>query len=365
MADGGNVNGDGLAVGPSGLIPPQILNAYQGEEWDIRANLARRAGVRVLYESIDITRDIAPWLLGLEYTDGMGRADDLQISLWDDGRWRTSWSPDKGAKLTVDIFALDQGQAMRLPCGTFSIDEIEYSGPPDTVSIKGVSAWISTALRTEKKTRAWEKISLQGIAQTIASKAGLTLDFSGNNPTYTRVDQKSRSDLDFLTEICEREGCWLKVTNGKLIIYPDEEWQSAPAVAAFTKNGGFVLGYSFRESLTGGYNKIVISWHDPKAKKLIQVAHIPKNAPETGQVLRKNIRCGSIAEAKRIAPNILDRANRSIQEASLDVIGDVRISAGMNVDIAGWGSVIDGRYEIGEPRHSLWPYATSMDLRKI
>ncbi|WP_334469786.1 hypothetical protein [Arsenophonus sp. PmNCSU2021_1] len=65
--------------------------------------------------------------------------------------------------------ALGRVGAPLRPCGTFSIDEIELSGPPDTVSLRGLSASVTTALRT-RSYRAFEQTSLAAIARRIAPK---------------------------------------------------------------------------------------------------------------------------------------------------------------------------------------------------
>ena len=44
------------------------------------------------------------------------------------------------------------------------VDEIEFSGPPDRVEIKALSASLTSSIRDTKRTQAWERYSLQGIA---------------------------------------------------------------------------------------------------------------------------------------------------------------------------------------------------------
>lgn len=65
------------------------------------------------------------------------------------------------------------GQDASLNCGSFKVDEVEYSGPPTKVSIKAVSAALTDGLRETKKTQAWEGYSLQAVAGEIAQRNGL------------------------------------------------------------------------------------------------------------------------------------------------------------------------------------------------
>ncbi|WP_406850629.1 hypothetical protein WH390_02055 [Candidatus Arsenophonus nilaparvatae] len=113
-------------------------------------------------------------MLGIRFTDQLsGQSDELTVELEDSaGRWRGAWYPGKGDTLSLALGRV--GTPLR-PCGTFSIDEIELSGPPDTVSLRGLSASVTTALRT-RSYRAFEQTSLAAIARRIAQKHHLTLE---------------------------------------------------------------------------------------------------------------------------------------------------------------------------------------------
>ncbi len=148
----------------------------------------------VLYNSKNITADIAKYLLSITYKDKThGESDEIEIELEDvDALWQNTWYPEKGAKLTV--------QMGRLNCGVFEIDEIEVKGPPTTVNIRGMATGIVSTLRT-KKSDAHENKTLKQIAEKIASKNSLTV--SGEIPDITigRVTQNKETDLAFLKRV--------------------------------------------------------------------------------------------------------------------------------------------------------------------
>ena len=104
---------------------------------------ARRAALKLLYDSKDISEDLAPFLKSFSFTDSFEAADDLQITLADPmALWRNGWFPDKGATLKATLHVADwtdEGDTAELYCGQFFIDEITAQGPESTVTIKARS----------------------------------------------------------------------------------------------------------------------------------------------------------------------------------------------------------------------------------
>ncbi|MGL5512669.1 MAG: hypothetical protein ACRDBM_05440 [Sporomusa sp.] len=99
----------------------------------------------------------------------------------------------------------------------YSRADAEVSGEPDVVTIRAISAPISTALRGEENTRAWENIRLKNIAGDMADRAEMDLKYlAAYNPHIKRQDQTEQSDLAFLQELCNRAGLSLKATNDTL-----------------------------------------------------------------------------------------------------------------------------------------------------
>ena len=66
---------------------------------------ARRAKVKLLYDGVDISADISPYLLSFSYVDNAhGKADDIQVTLQDrERRWREPWYPKKGSVLDITV----------------------------------------------------------------------------------------------------------------------------------------------------------------------------------------------------------------------------------------------------------------------
>ena len=133
----------------------------------------RQVKPKIVYSKKDITKDLAPYLLSLTYTDyAHGKADDLELRLADPEKlWLSDWYPVKGDKIEASL----EVEGVTLRCGMFEVDKIEVGGPPGEITIRAQSAIITKDLRLTKRTKAWENTSLQAISQEIANRAGLTL----------------------------------------------------------------------------------------------------------------------------------------------------------------------------------------------
>ena len=189
------------------------------------AHVARWAEVVIIYEGVNISRDIAPYLLNFTYTDNASdKADDISLTLEDRERlWCSDWFPSKGDKIRASIVIHDweaANQTQSLPCGTFEVDQIECSGPPNQVTIKAVSTLVSKPMRQEKHTKAWENVKLSTIAGDMAGKNGLRLFWdSSEDPFFERRDQVETSDLEFFSGLARDYGIVVKVTDTQLVCY--------------------------------------------------------------------------------------------------------------------------------------------------
>ena len=135
--------------------------------------LARRIDLSIQYENVDISTDISPYIESIGFCDNAsGEADDFSLTLEDrKGLWQGDWYPEKGAKIDVDLVAInwtkDESQ-IKIPCGKMEIDEVESSGPPKKFQMKAVSVYCSGEIR-ETRTKGWEGVTLKQIATDIAN----------------------------------------------------------------------------------------------------------------------------------------------------------------------------------------------------
>lgn len=327
---------------------------------------AARTEIKLWYNDVDISADVAPMLVSFEYHDfASGQVDDLQVSFKDpDRRWLNEWYPDEGARLRAAIIWTEDNITRALPCGEFVIDTPQYSHP-GVITLKGTAASVTTSLRRQKRTREWRAVTLKAIAKKIAEEQGVIMLFQGSDtPVIAKVQQKDESDLKFLLEVCEREGYGLKVESNRLVVYPRDEFDSNEPVRTIELGSSAVLGYQFTEDKVNTYKACKVRYKHPD-KGYVEVTYTPHDAVENGQVLVIRTHVGSEAEALRIAKAKLDLANRSRISCEMELVGDVRLVSGVNVTLAGWG-VLDGKYAIDEATHTkATGYRTKLKMIKV
>ncbi|MCL2458901.1 MAG: contractile injection system protein, VgrG/Pvc8 family [Desulfobulbus sp.] len=346
---------------------------------DVRPEeLARRAQLQVTIGGHDATSYIEPYLTSFTFSDqAEGKSDEIQIELHDrDGKWRNGWLPSKGAKITAAIRCLNwfgPGQSPALNCGSFTCDEVSYSGPPDKVSIKGVSASLTGPLRETERTQGWEAFSLEGVAGDIAGRNGLSLFYDAGAHAFDRQDQRGESDLAFLTRLAEERGVSVKVRDDQLILYGARDADARPAGLTFQRSGeGFatVSEYDFKEKSEGtGFTACEVQYHDPATGETHTATYNPSGKPLDEETTIKPLvmdrRIESEAAAMELARNSLRGQNGGECAGSFTIMGHPGLVAGMTVSMSGFGR-FDGAYFVTKADHKLGgKYTTSAEIRRV
>lgn len=330
----------------------------------------RREELQIKYNNADITKSIQDYLISFTYNDnGTGKADDVSITIDDkQGKWRGSWMPTHGARLTVDIVLynwLKDSTARRIKCGTFYVDSISYDGPPDVMTIKALSYDLAGGLKNEEKNKAWEKVTLSQIVKRIASAAGLKTMFEINDVTYDRIDQTQQSDVAFLSQLVEKEGGNLKITSDTIVVYDDRRFESTAPVKTIKRGESDVISYGFnRNTLDAAYSKCTVSYYDSSKKKTYSGTFTAPGMAK-GPTLKLQQRVESNAEALRLAKNELRKRNREANKAQFVLMGDPDIVQGITVKVEGYGE-FDAVYFVESVSQSIsGGFKTTVNMRKV
>ena len=237
--------------------------------------LARRTSVDVMFGGTDITNDIKPYLTSIVYTDDADDlADDLKIQIQDrDKVWLQKWLTEAveaaaGGKLSISAVIRPENWKKKgtLKTGAFELDSVDASGPPATVTINSTSLAFSNDLRQTKKSKAWKNYNLSGIASEIAGNGGLSCQYEAStNPSYDRVEQTRQSDIEFLRKLCQDAGISIKVTDGKLVLYDQAEYEAKAPVLTIEEGakGGYIKYKLHSGSADTKYSKCRVRYMDP------------------------------------------------------------------------------------------------------
>jgi uncharacterized protein len=330
----------------------------------------RRITLEVLYDNQSITADIDPFVTGISFTDHLvGQVDDISISLGDrERKWTNSWMPKKGSSLLVSLSISpdwDTTKIIKRKVGFFEIDEINTSGPPNNVEVRGISVPESSSLRGEEKTRAWENVSLKKVAQDLAKKHRLKLYFSvQENPIYDRLEQQNETDLAFLMRICNEASLALKIANQTIYIFDEARLERDGAVTTISRLDHRLKSWSGNDTLNGIYKACTVSYTNPKTKKTYKYTFTPPKPPKTSKILFVNEEVTSQAAAIRLAKAKLRAANKGATTFSLTMAGFLNLYSGQNIMLKDFGS-FDGKYIITSFSGKIGSSSeTSLELRK-
>jgi phage protein D len=225
-------------------------------------------------------------ILSFAYTDNTSdQADDLAIMVADPHRtWMQSYLPTKGLECKASIKILNwmsPFDTRELKCGTFYIDNVGFSGPPNAVSIKATSIPINTGIKTEKKNKSWENADLKTIAGGIATENKLELSYDTTiNPTVKRTDQVEKADIQYLRERAKESALSIKIHDKKLVVYSEKEYEQKVAIHILKYGASNILGWDFNSKCDDTYDSAENAYVNPETGKLNKTTFNPEQKPE-------------------------------------------------------------------------------------
>lgn len=336
----------------------------------------RKAVLNLTYNSADITADVTPYLLSFDYTDTAksDETDELVVVFEDkDALWKTGWFPKRGAKLAATLTCHDWPGGKTLDCGSFEIDKIQFTGPPNTCTIKALALGITSSIRREKITKAWENYYLRDIAQQVTSRHGFELHYdSAVNPKIERFDQREQSDIDLLLELCKNNGLGLKATDGKVVIFEEKLFDEQAPSYTFTRDADGYISHNIEANTADIYSACEVKYLDPKQKILVSYRHVPgasewsQEKPPSGYTLKIDQRCTCQADAERLAKSKLREANKREATGNIDSLGDPEIHSGKTSSLKNYGKFDEGKFFIDRVRNHYdksGGYTSDADIR--
>ena len=300
-----------------------------------------RAHRRVIYALVvngrDVSQLVRPLLVRLQLRESRGEeADQLDITL-DDSTGNLALPP-VGAAITLQLGYQHTGMVDK---GSFTVDEIEHSGTPDTVNLRCRSAELRSTLR-QRASQSWHGATLGQIVRDIAAKNRLqaNVDETLAGRRVQHIDQTNESDVHFLTRLGRQHDAVATVKKGRLVFLPIGSTKNSSGkeleAILLTRSDGDRHRYhcAARDSDTG----VRAYWQDARAaEKKAAIAGTEDNL----KTLRDSY--ATEADARAAAQAELGRIERGAATLEITLaIGQPALMVQTPVNVRGWKPEIDG-----------------------
>lgn len=310
---------------------------------------------RIEANSQDITAAILDRFISLRLTDEAGMQSDMvEITLADHNPLVPIVMPETGAELRVFL-----GYGMEVQdMGLYVVDEIELSGWPGAMTIRGKAAPYDTSkggksdLQTQKS-RSWKKgTKLGDVVAKIAKEHGMepAVSKSLQGVALPHLDQTEESDISFLVRVGKRYDAIAKPAGGKIVMAKAGEMKSAsgedlppiPVVAGECSR--FTMTVARRESP----GTVVAYHHSKRTAKRIPVT-LGKGEPTR----RLRHWYPDEESAKAAAQAELDKRARGEHKLQLTMPGNPQLAAESPLNATGFRAGVDGEWLVTRVTHSL------------
>ncbi|WP_299307817.1 contractile injection system protein, VgrG/Pvc8 family [uncultured Croceicoccus sp.] len=299
---------------------------------------------------------ISPRLISLTLTEKRGgEADQLDIVLHDhDGALEL---PKPGAVLALQLGWVEGSDVPigLVDKGRFKVDEVEWSGPPDIVTLRARSANFSASF-DQRQHRSHIGRTLGEIVSDIATRQNLTAQIAAElaDIVIDAIEQNGMSDAALLRRLGRRYDAAATIKAGRLIFAPIGAGQTASGtpipVASITRASGD--RYSYRRGERGQFGGVEAEWDDRNAAERKTVA-TGAASDRPRKKLKRSF--ASEAAAKRAAQSESEKMERAAAEFEIELVhGRPDLYPDRALAVSGFKSEIDGQaWLVGELTHAL------------
>lgn len=324
----------------------------------------RKTTLNINYKGTKLKSTINNYIESYSYTDvASGESDSISVSMHNiDKKWINEYMPEKGDSISANIVMENwkkEGDRKTLKCGSFTIDDISFSGRPLTGNIGAVSTPANEDFKATKRTKTWQNTNIKEIASEIARNAGISLYYEAATIKISEVEQ-DEADSSFLYSLCQKYGLALKVFNNKLVIFDENVYEKKAKVATISEKD-IVGSWSYNTTLQGSYTGAKLSYTNPDNDKTITV-----EVGSKGRVYEFNAQADSRYDAELQATAKVNQANRKITTMGMKIIANPAIIASSVIEVTDLGK-ISGKYYVDKVKHSISSsgYYMTLSLHKI
>jgi phage protein D len=310
---------------------------------------------RVEVDGSDITSILLPRLVSLHISDAAGvQSDRLSFTLSDSNGFARIQEPAVGSEIKV---WLGYGVSLKY-MGLFIADQVEVSGPPDSMTVSGVASPHGAtpsgkSAITEQKSRSWPiGTTVRSLVDRIAGDHGMRPAVSASLASLElpHLDQVDESDINLLSRVALDLDAVAKPGDGAIVFSKRGEGLSVsgermPSVRiAMSDISSWRSSRSLRETV----GQVVAVFQDLDAGQPVECL-----AGAGTPIRRLNRRFPSRVAAQRAADSEFARASRAGRSLSLQMPGNADLVSEGFVIISGFRSYIDGSWLLTRVEHSL------------
>ena len=233
--------------------------------------LTNIADWRVTLDGRDLTGTLRPRLVSLGLSEKRGgEADQLDIVLDDsDGQLAL---PKPGAVLRVQL-GWRQGRDVAtglVDKGSFKVDEVSHSGPPDLVTLRARATDFTSEIRNRRE-QSWRGTTLGAVLSDVAKRNGLEPRIAPDLAAIAlpAISQSRESDVAFLRRLGTEHDAVATIKDKRLLFTRKGAGTTAggtalPALTIRRRDGD---RHSWALQTREGQEGVTASWHDRKGAK--------------------------------------------------------------------------------------------------
>lgn len=301
---------------------------------------------------------VGPRLISVSLAEKRGgEADQLDIVLHDhDGRLEI---PTPGQVLALQL-GWEVGSDVPIGLvdkGRFKVDEAEWSGPPDIVTIRARAADFAASFDRRRETSHVGR-TLREILQSIADEQGLALQVAVELGALVIdvIEQDETSDAALLRTLGRQFDAAATVKNGTLVFASIGAGATAvgSAIPGLTITRGSGDSYSYRRAERGQFNGVEARWHDTASGER-QTVEVEGSSDTDRPRRRLNRVYASETSARRAAESAQTSMERAAAEFEITLAhGRPDIYPGRQATVSGFKREIDAQsWLVAECTHEL------------
>lgn len=293
---------------------------------------------RLIVDQRDITKAISTRLISLTLSDSDGYKNDTLTIIIDDRNNEVA-APASGVEVECWLGYGDDLWSK----GSFEVDEIKYSGVPETIAIICKGSKINRSLK-QQRSQTYNNTTIGGLVDSIADRNGTTARVSNElrGIAVHQLNQVDESDLNLLTRLQKNYDAKFKALDSVLLFYKKDDFRKTTGakLKTITIEKKECSSWSFSETDRSKYDSVSAKWRDNEAAETKEITI------GSGESVRKLMPIfATKEEAKERAISIFNDLKRGKITGSITLQGNANIASEFKIKIKGFREKMEFKCE--------------------